>query len=179
MSSEILALIMDCVVLLFLGVTIIYAYKLTKSLQDFRAHRSEFDSVIANLISSIDKAERAIHTLKQTSAQEAGELERLIEQAKILSGELGIINQASEGMASRLENLAEKNSKIARGADDFEVKPKKSSQKVKTKESDMPSFMIKDVDEREEHLQSQAEKELLAALRGNKQKPAKRGRKKA
>lgn len=169
MSSELFSLIIDCVVLLFLGATIVYAYKLSKNLQDFKAHRSEFDSVIANLIASIDKAERAIHTLKQTSAQEGGELERLINQAKSLSDELKIINETGESLAGRLEMLAEQSSKITRD----KPLPKRSAQ-----EPDMPSFMKKPKSDEQEdsHLQSQAEKELLSALRSNKKKG---GRKKA
>lgn len=177
MSNEILSLIIDCVVLIFLGATIFYAYRLSKSLQDFKAHRSEFDSVIANLIASIDKAERAIGTLKQTSAQETTELQKLIDQAKTLSGELAIINQASESMAGRLENLAEKNSKIARGEENH-TSSRKSSSSPKPQEADIPSFMIKDKPEEqdEKQVQSQAEKELLAALRSNKRKSGSRGR---
>lgn len=178
MSSELFSLIIDCVVLVFLGATIFYAYKLSKSLQDFKAHRSEFDSVIANLIASIDKAERAIGTLKQTSAQESNELQRLIDQAKTLSGELAIINQASESMASRLENLAEKNSKIVRG-EPSATSTKKSRPKP-LQEPDIPSFMKKEVaamqDAGEPNLQSEAEKELFAALKSGKKKP-KGGRK--
>lgn len=185
MSNELFSLVMDCVVLIFLGATIFYAYRLSKSLQDFKSHRSEFDSVIANLIASIDKAERAIGTLKQTSAQETNELQRLIDQAKTLSGELAIINQASEGMATRLENLAEKNSKIARGEDIYEPQRKRATTgtvKSKVKESpDIPSFLIKDKagnpDMQEtEKFQSEAEKELFAALKGNKRNINKKGR---
>lgn len=183
MSSELFSLIMDCVVLTFLGATIFYAYRLSKSLQDFKAHRSEFDSVIANLIASIDKAERAIGTLKQTSAQETTELQRLIDQAKTLSGELTIINQASESMATRLENLAERNSKIARGEETTSARPTPPKQKAtaKQRKADIPSFMIKDQDdstpEDNEALQSEAEKELFAALKSNKRKVNKGGRK--
>ncbi len=184
MNSDLFALIMDCVVLVFLGATIFYAYRLSKSLQDFKAHRSEFDSVIANLIASIDKAERAIGTLKQTSAQETMELQRLIDQAKNLSGELSIINQASESMAGRLESLAERNGKIARGEDTItpnrEKAPNKKTDNKNQDNSDMPSFMMKGQGEvsnqGKENLQSQAEKELLAALRSNKRKPSRGGR---
>ncbi len=183
MTNELLGLIMDCVVLIFLGATIMYAYRLSKSLQDFRSHRSEFDSVIANLISSIDQAERAIRTLKNTSAQEASELKRLIDQSKSLSEELSIINAASESMAKRLERVAEENRKIVRPdkndkisspLEDYKSTLKKVSKPSEDK--DLPSFMIHDkVPQNDDDLQSQAEKELLAALRSNKRKITRSG----
>lgn len=187
MSPELFALIIDCLVLLLLGITIVYAYRLSKSLQEFKNHRLEFDSVIANLISSIDQAERSIKSLKQVSAEEASELERLIDQSKLLSDELKIVNQASESMAGRLEELAEKNAKVVRKSQPQEnmVKPKRTKEKRSAEndgyadtlkkipqnnvdEADMPSFMRQKTEE--SAVQSQAEKELLEALRNNQRK---------
>ncbi len=109
MSGELIALLLDIVILVFLGATIFYVMRLSKNLNTFKAHRREFDNVITSLLSSIDQAERSVQTLKQVSAQEAGDLGELIRQSKAMSEELRIINEAGEGMAKRLEKLAEKN----------------------------------------------------------------------
>ncbi len=109
MSGELIALLLDIVILVFLGATIFYVMRLSKNLNTFKAHRREFDNVITSLLSSIDQAERSVQTLKQVSAQEAGDLENLIRQSKAMSEELKIINEAGEGMAQRLEKLAERN----------------------------------------------------------------------
>lgn len=109
MSSDLVALSLDIIVLVFLGATIFYVMRLSKNLTAFKAHRREFDNVITSLLSSIDQAERSVQTLKQVSTQEAGELEALILQSKAMSEELKIINEAGEGMAKRLEKLAEEN----------------------------------------------------------------------
>ncbi|PCI56059.1 MAG: hypothetical protein COB36_04505 [Alphaproteobacteria bacterium] len=109
MSGELIALVLDIIILCFLGATIFYVMRLSKNLNTFKAHRREFDNVITSLLSSIDQAERAVQTLKQASAQEAGDLENLIRQSKAMSEELKIINEAGEGMAQRLEKLAEQN----------------------------------------------------------------------
>ncbi len=225
MSSELIGLLLDFVVLVFLGATIFYVIRLTKNLSDFKAHRREFDGVIADLLSSIDQAERSVNTLKQVSAQKGGELDDLITQAKAMADELKIINQAGESLAARLEKLAEKNAEMVKssnsfggvrggissvssvsrrryGSDDPEedkivshVETQKSASDYKStlkkvdndqlkRDSDFPSFMIQDREFGDEgnidslnndeddimpdELQSQAERELLAALRSNK-----------
>ena len=112
MGNDFVALFLNVSILVLLGATIIYVYRLTKSLDNFKEHRRQLDSVIANLLSSIDQAERSVLALKQSSAENAGELEHLIAQAKGLSDELQIINEAGESMAKRLEKLAETNRKI-------------------------------------------------------------------
>ncbi len=172
--GNLLALILDVVVLGALGVTVFYVLRLYKSLNEFKSHRREFDSVIANLLSSIDQAERSVNTLKQVSAKEAGELERLIAQSVALVDELKIINDAGESMAKRLEKAAETNRKIVQPAsrvrhkptaksgddtitspvfqEDGEETPRASSDgysstlKTVKRDDDYPSFMIKDRD---------------------------------
>lgn len=139
MSNTLVPLIMDVVVLAFLGATIFYIMRLTKSLSEFKTHRRAFDGVIADLLAAIDQAERSVTTLKQVSAKEAGELDSLIMQSKALADDLKIINEAGESMAKRLENLAEKNRKIVQSshenADDFyqgrsKAEPPKNEQKI-------------------------------------------------
>ena len=231
MSNDLVALILDIVVLVFLGATMIYVWRLFKSLNDFKQHRREFDSVITNLLSSIDQAERSVQTLKQVSAQEAGELERLIRQSKSLSDELKIINEAGENMAKRLESLAEKNREIVqssrgglavgknRSNDDSKISSPVHRKRRKNRDrdyestlktvdkptadseppSELPSFMIQDrefedMESLESHLdssksndvvedddipddlQSEAEKELFAALRTSKKDVSRRRR---
>jgi hypothetical protein len=226
MSNDLVSLLLDVVILVFLGVTIVFVYRLTKGLEDFKKHRQEFDSTIANLLASIDQADHSVRMLKKVSAQEATNLEMSVAQAKALSEELRIITDSGEGMAKRLEKLAEINRKIvqpnqgasfsrkkrgesysARGSRDDasdkisspvyrEADQKKKAQSYDTtlkrfdkgsaeNRHDMPSFMIKDQDsissndgadfeDIDEGIivpkrpQSQAEKDLLDALRSTR-----------
>ncbi len=223
MGSDLVALFLNSVIAILLVATILYVYRLTKSLDEFKKHRRELDSVIANLLSSIDKADSSVQNLKHTTAQESSELERLIGQAKALSDELTIINEASENIAKRLEKLAETNRKIVQPANSISNyvsnnKEEKISSPVHRRvakrrspekkapiggrkdsysstlkrvdvgsdapKDDFPSFMIHDRDienisdigenldsesySSESDLQSQAEKDLLEALRSSK-----------
>ena len=193
MSLEILGLLLDIIVLGFLGAMIFYSMRLSRSLTEFRAHRQEFDNMIIKLMASIDQAERAIGNLKQVSAKEMDNLNRLVQQSRGLSEELQIINEAGENMAKRLEDLAEKNRKVAQGADLTEppsqrykpYKPPRAEsvpEKVQPPRSvdDFPSFITRDYAQEQTQpqqtgnapapqLQSQAEVDLYNALRG---KPA-------
>lgn len=117
MSGEILSLLLDIVIMVFLGVMIFFALRLSNSLNAFRAHRQDFDTVISDLLESIAKAEKAIQTLKETGEKETSELRQLLRESRALSEELRIINEAGDSMAKRMEVLAEKNSKIAQSMD--------------------------------------------------------------
>ena len=128
MSNDLLSLLLDIVILILLGATIFYVSRLTRGLEDFKKHREEFDSVIANLLASIDQADHSVRMLKKVSAEEANRLEQSVKQATALSEELSIISETGESMAKRLEKLAETNRKL--------VQPSQSSLFTKKKRSE-------------------------------------------
>ena len=195
MSNALIPLLLDVLVLVFLGMTIVYVARLFKSLNDFKRQRKEFETVMNNLTSGVDQAERSISALKDISAKEAAELEELIRRSQAMSDELKIINEAGESMAKRLERLAETNRELVqstqaggKGGDkisspvphrkkDYSNTLKNVSRaEAAAQEADLPKFMIKDRDTKQqtpqedlkpEALQSQAEKELFDALKGN------------
>lgn len=116
MSNDLASLLLDIVILILLGATIFYVIRLTKGLKEFKEHRQEFDSVIANLLASIDQADHSVRMLKKVSAEESSNLEQNVARAMVLSDELKMINETGENMAKRLEKLAEKNRKIVQPA---------------------------------------------------------------
>lgn len=133
MGNDLVSLLLDIVVLILLGATIFYVIRLTKGLEDFKKHRQEFDTVIANLLASIDQADHSVRTLKKVSAEEAAHLEQSISQAKALSEELGIICETGESMAGRLEKLAEKNRKIVQPSQGSLFSQKKRNEPYRTR----------------------------------------------
>ena len=196
MSSSLVSFSLDIAVLIFLAATIIYVIKLTKSLNDFKAHRREFDGVIANLLSSIDHADKSVKALKEVSEGEDAELSALISQSKVMSEELGIINETGEAMAKRLEAAAESSRKTPikssplssrRNAKQVDYASKLKNIRKPVDDEELPSFMIHDeqalnIDELVDDgdfkgLKSQAEQELFAALNTSKgSKPKRRTR---
>ncbi|MCD8570268.1 MAG: DUF6468 domain-containing protein [Alphaproteobacteria bacterium] len=181
-----LSLIMDVIVLAALAVTIYYAVRLSRSLSVFRQYRHEFSNVLAQLSKNIDQANAAILGMKEASRSSGEHLQELIDQARLLTDELNLINQAGDSLAGRLENLAEKNRKIVKGQDiandspDYEKKPRNGHKNGSTKAARADSitdeekaFFIQDRDFGDdlmdeagipEELQSQAERELYMAL---------------
>ncbi len=135
MSNDLVSLLLDILILILLGTTIFYVIRLTKGLKDFKEHRQEFDSVIANLLASIDQADHSVRILKKVSAEEAAHLEQSIIQAKALSDELRIITEAGESMAKRLEKLAETNRKIVQPGQGTLFSKKKRNESYNNEES--------------------------------------------
>lgn len=178
MGTLSISLVMDIILLACLGVTIFYAVRLSRSLNNFKTYRQEFLKLIGDLSRNIDKAENAIQGMKKTSADTGEHLQELIDESKLLAEELRLINDAGNNLAGRLENLAEQNSKIARG-EGGDMNGAAQPQSKKQKEA----FFIQDrefeaEEENEEwamdeagvsgELQSKAEKELYEALQKNR-----------
>lgn len=103
MTQDVLGLIMDGLLLCFLGVAAYFAAKLSRQLQVFRKSRAELEKLVSDLTGSIAQAERSIDGLRR-AAQKAGlDLQDEINDARGLLDELQIIVEAGEGIAARLE----------------------------------------------------------------------------
>lgn len=182
MNTEYIKLILDLVILAGLGGFIYYALQLSRALNAFRAHRNEFDGIMKNLTKHIDDAQIAVNELKETSQGSGEKLGKLVRDAQFLSDELQLINETSNSLASRLENLAERGRKgleISREGLGKNVSPISKRRQPKIDEDD---FMIRDSDFDDDlddaafpdddpemgKLSSAAEKELYKALKKNK-----------
>ena len=179
--SVALGLILDVMVLVFLGVTIYYAMKLSRSLNSFRSYRQDFEKLLDELTRNIVEAQRAIHNLKITSGDAGKNLEKTIRESRLLADELQIMNESGHSLAKRLEGGIDKNRRSA--------PEETASAKSRRNPEAMPSFSIQDrefgddsdteshdwtSDDFPEHLQSQAERELYSALQKSKKSPGRR-----
>jgi chromosome segregation ATPase len=184
MTIQFLSLLLDFSVLAALGGAIYYTMRLTASLDRFKAHREELRAMIQELTRNIDEAQRAIEKLKKGSNVAADNLEGVMHDARKMGEELKLINETSDGLASRLEKLAEKNRKIAEtlspahysSYDDPDY-PAQSYRPSSAASVEAPAFSILDRDagtepesweEDGESFASQAEKDLYEALQRNK-----------
>ena len=110
-----LSYIIDGVILLFLAVTIGYAVYLSRAFSQFKKSRQEFDAVLQDLIQAIVHAEASIKMLKSTAENMGEELQEKINESRALFDELQIINEGGNGLAERLEFLAEQASVAVQG----------------------------------------------------------------
>ncbi|MCB1720456.1 MAG: hypothetical protein KDI11_01705 [Alphaproteobacteria bacterium] len=175
MSSALLSLIMDFVVLAALVGTIYFAFRLSRSLDNFRKHRDEMKNLIAELTRNINDAKDAIDALKATGNIAANNMEDVLHDSRRMAEELKMINETSDHLASRLEKLASGASSFAsRGAEEeyFDEPQAANTDRGPADTSpEPPSFFIQDRDfnkESDEELVSEAERELLQALQENK-----------
>lgn len=180
-----LSLILDIAVLVGLGFTIYYCIRLSKSLNNFRQYRQEFNTLLQELSRNIEKAQNAVADLKDNSFEAGEDLQKVINNSRNLADELRLMNDMGNALANRLERLSEKGREQTASAPRkplSEEKPVKAS-KAGGKEK-APSFFIQDrefdrernydddtdfADEEDDtgEFQSKAERELYEALKKN------------
>lgn len=187
MSMTLLSIILDCAVMAALAGTIYFAMRLSNSLNNFRAHRNEMKTLIAELSKNINDAHSAIEGLKATSNIAADNLDDVLHDSRRMAEELKMINETGESLAGRLEKLASS----ARGrsggsvrSPEFEEDYYDEPQAANTDSGpdgeavEPPSFFIQDreFDDEEtaggnkvdEDFVSEAEKDLYKVLQGYK-----------
>lgn len=174
MTGQVLSIILDIAVLIGLGFTIFYCLKLSTSMNNFRQHRQDMTQLLERLSKNIDEALRAIDGLKLAGDRSGRELQKIINESRAMADELHIINESGNNLASRLEGLIDRNRVAAPAVSSAaEPIPRKSS-------GEKQAFFIQDRDHAEDEEEndlpeaghSQAEKELLEALRKNKKSPS-------
>jgi hypothetical protein len=112
MGGSVMALVLDIVVIVMLGVTIFYALRLSRHLDTFRSNRSDMEKLIRELSTQITRAQEGISTLDEISKERGDELRRLVAKAQGLSDELQLMTESGNSLAGRLEGLATKNRTI-------------------------------------------------------------------
>lgn len=182
-----LSLILDVAVLVGLGFTIYYCIRLSKSLNNFRQYRQEFNTLLQELSRNIGKAQDAIENLKDSSYEAGEDLQKVINSSRNLADELQLMNDMGNALANRLERLSDKGRDQVNdtGRKPLSEKAPSKASKVQEKES-APSFFIQDREfDRDEasyddesdfmdedgddtgEFQSKAERELYEALQKN------------
>ena len=194
MDTALISLIMDALLLLALAGTMFFVFKLTKSLNNFKAQRDQMRVMITELSSNVDMAQEAITALKSSTNNAANELDDLLHESRRMAEELKLINDSGNSLANRLEGLA--SSARTNPAPNNVAMPSfgaNGGQKTQAEPEDLgfdddlsafdkgdeglPSFFIKDADfengPAEEgagpsQFSSKAERELYEALQKNK-----------
>ena len=168
MSESLLGIIVDGLVLVFLGATIVYAARLSKHLKNFRDGRKDLEKLIADLTGQISKAEKSIEALKSSARDVSRELQQQLDDAKAMGDDLEIMTRGANNMADRLDKAADRH----RGQQPVErdAMPQRKGPPVR---DEFPGFAIRDTDIDEEFLSddiegSLAERELLEALKTRK-----------
>ncbi len=173
MSGSLLSLVMNGIIIVLLGATIVYAQKLSTHIRVFRDSRKDLDKLIRDLGQQIEKADATVSAMKAAARDSGKDLQRRIDEARGLSEELQLVAESANNLASRLEKGAERPKPSVRA-----VKQPEPARREKGRETPVPAFAIRDPefgrDEEEQgmdetamqsgRLQSRAERELYEAL---------------
>ncbi|MCB1531626.1 MAG: hypothetical protein KDJ35_02040 [Alphaproteobacteria bacterium] len=176
--SPVLSLFLDVLVMGGLAATIYFTLKLSRSLNNFRDHRKEFEGLMTELNQNIEHAYEALAALREGANRTGSDLEEHLEDARVLVDELKLMTQSGNSVAERMSMLADEirsdeddevDEQLYRGLETFE-------KGFDEEDYESPSFAIHDREFDEPSapggdaggLQSQAERELYEALQRRK-----------
>ena len=160
-----LSLFLDVLVLMGMGITIFFALRLSNALKNVREGREEFEALINQLNKSIARAHDTLLELKEVAQGSSG-IQVQIEEARRLAEELKVTNKAQRSARAKDAESENYNEQLYNSLAAVE-------ERSKADQDSAPAFFIRDYDleddgGEEEEFQSQAEKELLQALKSNK-----------
>ncbi|QQG35865.1 MAG: hypothetical protein HYS17_10240 [Micavibrio aeruginosavorus] len=168
MSEALLGMVLDGLVLLFLGATIFFSVRLSVHLRLFRESRQDLEKLINDLTMQIGKAEKSIETLKSSARDISRELQQHLDEAKAVGNDLEIMTRGANNIADRLDRAADRNRNT-------NIEIPVPARKSKNERDEFPGFAIRDPDlshqEQDESADaggSLAERELLEALQSRK-----------
>ena len=98
------ALIINGIVIVLLGATIFYAFRLERKLEGLRASQAAFTDVIRELNIAAARAETGVRGLR-TAAESSGQsLDEKIKRARSMGDELGLLLQAGQRSAQKFDS---------------------------------------------------------------------------
>jgi hypothetical protein len=139
-----ITLLLDGLILIFLCVTIFYAARLSLFMKNFRQGKSEMQRLVRELNSVIVRAENAVVSMKEHAGAVEGGMREAINEAKFLSDELKFMNETGDGLADRLEQLADRNRELV----DLMENPSEPEQVVERAREQIRTFDLDQVEER-------------------------------
>lgn len=104
-----LEFIINIVIIGLLIPTIIYTYRLNKSLNKLRENQSSLKKLVEALNEATFKAEHSIPKLKSATTMSSENLKEVVENASVIKDDLMFINQRANNLADRLETIISEN----------------------------------------------------------------------
>ncbi len=124
-----LELIINLIIIVLLVPTIIYAYRLNKSLNLLRQNQNSLAQLVSSLNEATFKAENSIPKLKSVTQNSSEDLKEVVDSAKELKNDLLFINERADSLADRLENVISTSRNITSNQNSSE-KPSNNEEKL-------------------------------------------------
>ena len=156
-------LLTNLAIICLLVPTIIYTYRLNRSLTILRQNQNSLAKLVEALNDATHKAENSIPKLKTVTEHSSEGLKEVVDSAKTLKDDLLFINERADNLADRLENVIR----------DGRTIKEPSTPHANTPLFEKKSFFGRDNAKNTEEInlandRSEAELELLKALRAIK-----------
>ncbi len=162
--------LLEIVLIFLLSATLFHALRLEKALGVLKSDRAALEELVSSFNSSTRLAEQGIERLRNAADGAGRQISRQIDVASSLKEDLVFLSERGEGLADRLEKLV-RSGRIPHQdtAPDFrEPKPDflaASREPVRAERATPSSLVQPETEEPGPRLRSQAERDLLKALR--------------
>ena len=97
--------LLECVLIVLLGLTLMHAVKLERALGGLRRDRTALGEAVAGFDNSARQAEAGLDKLHSVTQETALQLARKLEGAAVLKDDLAFLAERGEHLADRLEQL--------------------------------------------------------------------------
>lgn len=97
--------LLECVLIVVLGLTLVHAVRLERALGGLRRDRTALGDAVAGFDSSARQAELGLDKLHSITQETALQLTRKLEGAAVLKDDLAFLAERGEHLADRLEQL--------------------------------------------------------------------------
>lgn len=103
MMSLTVSLLLDVIVVMLLGATIVYSYTLNRRLSTLRAGREELEKLVRDFTDATIRADESIQSLKITAEESSNILQQRIKRSENLRDEVSFMLSRGEELAQQLE----------------------------------------------------------------------------
>lgn len=152
---NLLDIILECVLVVLLGITLLHAIRLERALGILRGERSALGDAVATLESGTRQAESGVEALRVAAENAGRQLARHVERAAALQDDLKFLHERGESIADRLEELVRTGRPLA----SLHAAPQSGAQSAAAR-----SAAESTAAESAPRVRSQAERDLLRAL---------------
>jgi hypothetical protein len=164
-------LVLDLALIFLLAATLFHALRLERALGVLKRDRAALEELVASFNSSTQMAEQGIERLRSSAEGAGRQITKQIERAAVLKDDLHFLGQRGEALADRLETaIRSSRAVLPEPAFDMPLALPQArlpmlAEREPEREPVREFAAALDIDEPQPRLRSQAERDLLKALR--------------
>ena len=99
--------ILDIIILLVLGVTIVFCWKLNNKITELKSNKSEMIDFVKSLDNTIINAHKSVVSLKEVTQNASDERQKYVKEGNELANDLSFMIDSGNRLISRMEKAIE------------------------------------------------------------------------